>query len=64
MTCRRCQGLLMATTLLDDDGVVLPVWKCCLCGDVIDETILKHRARRVEPLSHASDYSAPLRLSR
>jgi hypothetical protein len=63
MTCGRCQGLLLATWLWDQE-VQLLAWRCATCGNLVDETILRHRTHPVEPLSHASDYHVPLRLSR
>ncbi len=47
MTCSRCQGL-MASIALDDQessplGEPILGWRCLLCGEVVDETIVANR---------------------
>jgi hypothetical protein len=54
----------MLATWVWDQEVQLLAWRCATCGDLIDETVLRHRTHPVEPLSHASDFRVPLRLSR
>ncbi|MGE0645302.1 MAG: hypothetical protein AB7P24_16705 [Nitrospira sp.] len=48
MTCQRCNGL-MATERIYDLGMshdlCVDGYRCLLCGDVVDATILEHRGR-------------------
>ncbi len=53
MTCPRCQGL-MASIALDDQessplGEPILGWRCLLCGEIIDETIVANRKRVWKP---------------
>ncbi len=45
--CARCGGFLVSSFCISPDQGTwefqIPVWKCLLCGDVFDATILKNR---------------------
>ena len=47
MNCLRCQSLMIAEVfqnLTGDGGLMwLTGWRCIVCGDMVDPTILKHR---------------------
>ncbi len=46
MNCTRCQGTMVSDYLLDMEesgDVWASSWRCLMCGEVVDPTILKHR---------------------
>ncbi len=46
MNCTRCQGTMVTDYLLDMEesgDVWASSWRCLMCGEVVDSTILKHR---------------------
>jgi hypothetical protein len=43
MSCARCDGLTVPE-LIREGMVVIPAWRCVLCGDVVDAMILRNRA--------------------
>lgn len=53
MTCLRCQSPMIADVfqnLTGDGGLMwLTGWRCIVCGDMIDPTILKHRKNAQAP---------------
>ncbi len=53
MSCSRCNGLMVATSLEEaadvTSGGSLSGWKCLLCGEVIDSVIAANRKHRQEP---------------
>lgn len=57
MECWRCAGLMVGTVLrdtLDPEGSLwCSAWRCIICGEVIDQQILRNRAlgRWSEPTS-------------
>ena len=48
MRCARCNGLMVRDAfqdLLDETGdLCFYGWRCPMCGEIIDPTILTHRA--------------------
>ena len=58
MNCRRCQGLMVTTTLEDGGGstVCFSGWRCLLCGAVIDSGI---NANRTGPHGPARSRGGP-----
>ena len=53
MTCPRCQGLMVSTTLEDAKSTLsrepLHAWRCLLCGEILDPTIAQHRKGPPKP---------------
>ncbi|MDR4467235.1 hypothetical protein [Nitrospira sp. BLG_1] len=49
MTCERCDGLMVSERIYDLQGLssnpCIEGYRCLLCGDVVDATILEHRRR-------------------
>ena len=49
MTCERCDGLTISERICDLQGLssdlCIEGYRCLLCGDVVDATILEHRRR-------------------
>ncbi len=47
MFCPRCHGLMAKETcidLKDEMGIIMiPVWHCLICGELVDHLILQHR---------------------
>ncbi len=64
MTCSRCGGLMLRTTLLDldDDKVFADAVKCANCGNVEDRLILQHRRRNAAITQLVADAEAHLQL--
>ncbi len=67
MTCERCDGLMVSERIYDLQGLSSDLhidgYRCLLCGNVIDATILEHRKRSAgvaEPLSNVSARSLGL----
>ncbi|MBX3120672.1 MAG: hypothetical protein R3B11_17865 [Nitrospira sp.] len=52
MTCTRCDGLMVSEQMCDlrgtDSELCASGYRCLLCGDVVDATILANRRRPVE----------------
>lgn len=52
MTCERCEGLMVSEQVCDLQGTSrVPCtngYRCLLCGNVIDATILENRKRSTE----------------
>lgn len=45
MPCRRCSGMMIKDRALDEIGRAEHfIWRCILCGDIIDPIILINRA--------------------
>lgn len=45
MPCRRCSGMMISDRALDEIGRAEHfIWRCIICGDIIDPVILIHRA--------------------
>ncbi len=63
MTCPRCQGLMVSITLEDREWSVPgePVlgWRCVLCGELVDETIVENRKSVLEPEHHRARIRFP-----
>ncbi len=53
MECPRCTGLMVFENFLsktESDSVYgYDCWRCVVCGEVLDEIILKNRSRVVQP---------------
>ena len=52
MTCERCDGLMVTERIFDlgmSNDLCVDGYRCLLCGDVVDATILEHR-RQPTPL--------------
>ena len=49
MNCERCQGLMVHELIWDPQGLSSGLrangYRCVLCGDVVDDTILANRQR-------------------
>jgi len=45
MKCPKCRGRMYAEKNYDFVRA-FDAWKCCSCGEMIDQTILANRARR------------------
>lgn len=49
MTCERCEGLMVSEQMCDLRGTNRELcangYRCLLCGDVVDATILENRKR-------------------
>jgi len=47
MHCVRCDGLMVADSLVDMQESSIPMWmtgwRCVACGNIVDPTILRHR---------------------
>jgi len=56
MTCPRCQGLMVSIPLEDREcsapGELILGWRCLLCGELVDETIVANRKSVREPERH------------
>ncbi|HZR45738.1 MAG TPA: hypothetical protein VFA47_03460 [Candidatus Manganitrophaceae bacterium] len=53
MRCRRCHGMMITDHINDERGrAAHPVFRCILCGEIIDPIILMNRKERsLPPLS-------------
>ncbi|MEK9142898.1 MAG: hypothetical protein AAB308_17735 [Nitrospirota bacterium] len=63
MTCKRCDGLMVSERICDLQGMSSDLcadgYRCLLCGNIVDTTILENRRRltdAVEPLTVSSPY--------
>ena len=63
MTCERCDGLMVSERICDLQGMSSDLcadgYRCLLCGNIVDTTILENRRRltdAVEPLTVSSPY--------
>lgn len=47
MNCTRCEGLMVADSLVDLQESYVPMWmramRCVSCGNIVDPLILRHR---------------------
>ncbi len=63
MMCPRCEGLMVSITL--DDQVSSPLgepilgWRCLLCGELVDETIVANRKSVRKPDRHRAPIRFP-----
>jgi hypothetical protein len=52
MTCDRCNGLMVSERIDDFQGMssdlCLDGYRCLLCGNVVDATILENRRRSID----------------
>lgn len=63
MTCDRCEGLMVSERIYDFQGMGSDLcvngYRCLLCGNLVDATILENRRRSTEavgPLTVSSPY--------
>ena len=63
MTCKRCDGLMVSERICDLQGMSSNLcadgYRCLLCGNIVDTTILENRRRStdaIEPLMISSPY--------
>jgi RNase P subunit RPR2 len=63
MSCPRCQSLLVPEIFVDyeaDGGAMSFLgYRCVICGDVLDTTILRHRADHRPPMVSATRRRRP-----
>lgn len=61
MICERCDGLMVGEQICDLQGTNSDLcangYRCLLCGNVVDETILENRRRSTEALESLTVYS-------
>lgn len=61
MTCERCHGLMVGERICDLQGtsgdLCVDGYRCLLCGNVVDATILVNRRRSSEVLEPLTVYS-------
>ncbi len=65
MRCPRCQSLVISEVFVDyeaDSGAMSFVgYRCLICGDILDATILRHRDAHLAPsYSHTRKRRAPV----
>lgn len=66
MTCERCDGLMVGERIFDlgmSNDLCVDVYRCLLCGDVVDAMILEHRRRStgaIKPLRRATSRTSRL----
>lgn len=62
MTCQRCDGLMVSERICDLQGLSSDLcvdgYRCLLCGNVVDATILENRRRSAEALQLLAGSSA------
>jgi len=46
MRCGKCGGLMFYEKFISEEIEDFSGWRCVICGDIVDEVILKNRARR------------------
>lgn len=68
MSCPRCQSLLVPEIFVDyeaDSGAMSFLgYRCVICGDILDTTILRHRANHLSPMVSATRRRRPPVLAR
>jgi len=51
MTCERCEGLMVSEQICDLQGMNSDLcvngYRCILCGNIVDATILENRRRSI-----------------
>lgn len=61
MTCERCHGLMVGERICDLQGtsgdLYVDGYRCLLCGNVVDTTILTNRRRSSERVESLTAYS-------
>jgi hypothetical protein len=61
MTCERCDGLMVSEQIYDLQGTNSDLctngYRCLLCGNVIDATILENRRQSTEAPTPLTVYS-------
>ncbi len=64
MTCERCNGLMVSEQICDLRGtsgdLSVVGYRCLLCGDVVDKTILANRRSSSETVEPPTVYSPPM----
>ncbi len=60
MTCERCDGLMVSERIFDlgmSNDLCVDGYRCLLCGDIVDATILENRRRSAEVLQSVSGFT-------
>lgn len=61
MTCERCHGLMVGERIYDLQGtngdLCVDGYRCLLCGNVVDTTILANRRRSSDAVERLTVYS-------
>ncbi len=55
MKCVRCHSMMFSETYDDHQGTSgqrISAMHCVMCGDIVDQVILKHRHETVEPFGN------------
>lgn len=56
MRCQRCESLVVTEVFVDYEagggGMSFLGYRCPMCGDILDATILRHRAEPCAPAHH------------
>lgn len=69
MNCSRCDSLVVMDVFVDyhadGGGTSFLGYRCLVCGDIVDATILRHRANHCAPtMPQARRRRAPLAVQR
>jgi RNase P subunit RPR2 len=63
MRCPRCHNFAVPEVFVDYESDVESMsflgYRCVICGDIHDATILRHRAVRRAPIFHATRHRRP-----
>jgi RNase P subunit RPR2 len=63
MQCPRCHNLVVSEVFVDyesdGDSMFFLGYRCVICGDIHDATILRHRAARYSPIFHVTRQRRP-----
>ena len=46
MSCSKCGGLMFYEKFISEEIEDFSGWRCVICGEIVDEVILKNRAKR------------------
>ena len=61
MTCERCEGLMVSERICELQGtsgdLCVDGYRCLLCGNVVDTTIVENRRRSSETVEPLTVYS-------
>jgi len=64
MTCEKCDGLMVPEQMCDLQGtssdLYADAYRCVLCGNVVDKTILENRRRFIDVVESGALPSSPL----
>ena len=58
MTCDRCNGLMVSERIYDFQGMSSDLcvdgYRCLLCGNIVDATILENRRRSIDAVGSST----------